>query len=378
MMTIKDLERLRTAGLYDPSAVDAERQRALLEELVAGGLTVDEITAVPRLGPLALRLFERLLRPGPRRSTADAAARTGLPLAMVQRIWRAWGFPGPSGEELCWTDGDIDALDFVRSVATIVGPEPAFHAARTMGMALSRIAEAEIALMRARLEAPLRERQVAGASILVQYRDVIEMYMPAALRAMEAVHRHHVMHVAARYTAHALSPSASNVLDVVVGFADLTGSTALVQRLDLADHDHAIARFEEITTERIVGAGATLAKHLGDGVMFVADVPVAACRLALDLVAAFSRAAGGLSVRVGLAAGRVAALRGDFFGPAVHQAARIVAVAAPETVVASDAVRVRCARDDAFAFAPLGAQRLHGFEDAVELFRLTPGARAAA
>jgi len=345
---------------------------------MTAGLTIDEILAVPRLGPLALRLFERLVRPGPRRSTVDAAARTGLPLAMAQRIWRAWGFPGPAGDELCWTDGDIDALDLVRSVAAIVGPEPAFHLARTMGMALSRIAEAEIALMRARLEAPLRERQVAGASILVQYRDVIEMYMPAALRAMEAVHRHHVMHVAARYTAHALSPSASNVLDVVVGFADLTGSTALVQRLDLADLDHAIARFEEITTERIVGAGATLAKHLGDGVMFVADVPVAACRLALDLVAAFSRAAGGLSVRVGLAAGRVAALRGDFFGPAVHQAARIVAVAAPETVVASDAVRARCARDDAFAFAALGAQRLHGFEDAVELFRLTPGARAAA
>jgi len=171
--------------------------------------------------------------------------------------------------------------------------------------------------------------------------------------------------------------SASNVLDVAVGFADLTGSTALVQRIDLEDLDHAITRFEEITTERIVGAGATLAKHLGDGMMFVADVPVAACRLALDLVAAFASAAGGLSVRVGLATGRVAALRGDFFGPAVHQAARIVAVAAPETVVASDAVRARCAREDAFAFAPLGAQRLHGFEDAVELFRLTPGAHVA-
>src|SRR5262249_58971089 len=106
----------------------------------------------------------------------------------------------------------------------------------------------------------------------------------------------------------------------------------------------AITRFEEETTDRIVRAGATLAKHLGDGVMFVAEVAEEACRLALDLVAAFAGDAGGLSVRVGLAAGRVAALRGAFFGPAVHQAARIVALAAPETAVASDAVRGRSAR----------------------------------
>jgi class 3 adenylate cyclase len=128
---------------------------------------------------------------------------------------------------------------------------------------------------------------------------------------------------------------------MVVGFADLTGSTALVQRADLAGLDRAITRFEETTSDLIARAGATLVKRLGDGVMFVAAEPEAALALALDVVAAFPAGGETPSARVGLAAGHVVALRGDFYGPAVHLAARLADAAAPATVLAAPDLRAR-------------------------------------
>jgi class 3 adenylate cyclase len=105
--------------------------------------------------------------------------------------------------------------------------------------------------------------------------------------------------------------------------------------------------------------------------MFVTAHPDAACTIALDLVDAFRDHAVAPPVRVGLAAGRVAALRGDFFGPPVHLAARIVGVAPPSTVLVSDDVRARIA--DVMPAVTCTAEppvALAGFETPVTLHRL--------
>jgi class 3 adenylate cyclase len=73
---------------------------------------------------------------------------------------------------------------------------------------------------------------------------------------------------------------------------------------------------------------------------------------------------------VGLAAGQVAALRGDFFGPPVHLAARIVGVAPPASVLVTGDVRERVADVPTLALVPVGPTALAGFERPVELFRL--------
>ena len=105
--------------------------------------------------------------------------------------------------------------------------------------------------------------------------------------------------------------------------------------------------------------------------MFVTSRPDVACAIALDLVDAFRAHPVAPPVRVGLAAGRVAALRGDFFGPPVHLAARIVGAAPPSTVLVSDDVRRRiegvglaltCSAEPPVALA--------GFESPITLHRL--------
>ena len=66
----------------------------------------------------------------------------------------------------------------------------------------------------------------------------------------------------------------------------------------------------------------------------------------------------------------VAALRGDFFGPPVHLAARIVGVAPPASVVVSAEIRERIADVPGLGVVGVGPTALSGFERPVELFRL--------
>jgi class 3 adenylate cyclase len=371
-MTDEELARLAEAEVYDPAAIDAADQRHLLERLVAQGLTVEDLATANRLGDIVLRAFEHLILPGERSSVADAADATRLTVEQVLTIRRAWGLGDPKDDERLITPPEIEALEFVRDTAGFVGPDLALHAARVMGTAMSRIAEAEIALVRSRLEAPMQERHESGAAMLGLYATVLEGVLPAALRTLDALHRAHLVAIGRRYSDWALPPTEHNVVDLVVGFADLTHSTTLVQQLDLAGLDRAITAFEATTSDVIAAAGATVVKRLGDGVMFVTSEPEVACRVALDLVDAFRNHPLAPPVRVGVAAGLVAALRGDFFGPAVHLAARIVSAAPPATVLVSDDVRARVADVVAgLVFTPEGAHTLAGFVEPIKLHRLT-------
>jgi class 3 adenylate cyclase len=365
-MSPADLERLRAAHIYDPDAADAADQIALLERLEARGLGPDDLLSAQRVGTIVFAAFEHLIRPGRRRTTAEVAATTGVSTDELRRLWRAWGFPDPAPDDACWTDADADATAIIRQVAAIAGLDGGMAIARAIGTAMSQVADSEVAFVRSQIEAPLHERQAPWATLLLQYERVIAEFLPAAEKLLDTVHRHHLTEFRRRY-AMALGPSPSNVVDVVVGFADITGSTALVERLHLAELEHALAVFEERTTDLIARAGATLVKRLGDGVMFVANEPAGACRLGLDLVAAFPEAEALPPVRVGLAAGAVAALRGDYFGPAVHRAARIVALGAPRTVLAGPEI-VGAIPSAAYRFTSIGTRSLAGFDRSVELF----------
>jgi adenylate cyclase len=369
-VTERDLERLAEAGVYGPSQDDAAEQRALLTRLLAQGLTVDELTSAHRLGNLVLRSFRHLIQPGDLLTLEEAAGAAGLAPDVVRRIRRAWGFPDPAAGERCFSAADAETVTFLQRMSDLVGPELALQTARAVGTAMSRVAEAEIALVRSQVEAPAQARGESGASMLLGYARVVESFLPAMVRAMDAVHRAHLVHLTRRYVAGALPASALNVVDMVVGFADLTGSTALAQRADLAGLDRAITRFEETTSDVIARAGATLVKRLGDGVMFVVAEPDAALALALDVVAAFPRGGETPPARVGLAAGRVVALRGDFYGPAVHLAARLADAAEPATVLAAPELRARVGEVAGVTLHALGPTRLAGFDDPIAPFEV--------
>src|SRR5262245_9361783 len=369
-MTPRDLERMQAAGMYDPAAADAEHQRVVLEGMEARGLTADDILSAHRLGALVLVAFEHLIRPGPLHTPEAVAAKTGVTQADLRQLRRAWGFPDPAPGEACWTEADIRTLELFRMIGTLASRDVALHIARTSGTAMSRIADAEIALIRSQLEAPMLDQGAPLASMLSAYENVIGAFLPAAARMLDALHRHFLLALGRRYVGWGLRPTSHNLLDLIIGFADLSGSTALVQQLDYVGLDRALSRVEERTSDVIAAGGVSLVKRLGDGVMFVSPEPARAARVALDLVDALSDAALGPPVRVGLAAGRVVALRGDFFGPAVHLAARLVHVAPPAAVLVSDTVRDQLADLTGLRCVPGGTHQLAGFEVPVTAHRL--------
>jgi adenylate cyclase len=368
-VTDEELARLAAAGIYRPSDDDAASQRAVIEQLLEQGVSVDDLTGAPRIGGLVLRAFQRVMQPGERITLREISARAGVEPAEMLRLRRALGFGDPAPGERCFVPADAEIMLFILGTMKLVGPELTMQMARAIGTAMSRIAEAEIALARSQVERRMETRGAAVASILARYGDVLGMFLPGVLRVIDAVHRAHLVDLARRYTESAGPPSEYNVLDLVIGFADLTRSTAMVRELDLAGLDRALATFEDVTTDLIAASGATLVKRLGDGVMFVTPHADLACALARRLVDAFRDNPSAPPARVGLAAGRVAALRGDFFGPAVHLAARIATVAPPASVLMSPALRERVPE---LAARSAGSHVLAGFGDPVELHELLP------
>lgn len=123
-----------------------------------------------------------------------------------------------------------------------------------------------------------------------------------------------------------------NVVQLAVGFADLAGYTGLWEELEPHHLALMLDRFEATTGDVIVAAGANVVKRIGDAVMFVTNAPGIGCALAVDLLEACA-AAKLPKLRVGIAFGDVMVRQGDFYGPTVNLAARLVSSAEAGTAL---------------------------------------------
>jgi len=104
-------------------------------------------------------------------------------------------------------------------------------------------------------------------------------------------------------------------------------------------------------------------KLIGDEAMFVIQDPGAACRLARSLVAASPQ-----PVRIGMAHGEVVAFHGDFYGPTVNLAARLVAAAQAATILVDESLAGATAGP--VTLEPVDAGPLRGFPDVTTTYRV--------
>jgi adenylate cyclase len=101
-------------------------------------------------------------------------------------------------------------------------------------------------------------------------------------------------------------------------------------------------------------------KMIGDEVMFVTDEPASGARIAVALAEAYADDETLPDVRVGLAMGPALAREGDYFGPTVNLASRIVNIAYAGSAVASDEVHEALEGHSEFGWKPLRPRRLKG------------------
>ena len=143
----------------DPAAAAHARIVARLREQ---GHSLEEIKAAGEDGRLAFGYIDELF---PRRETGislrEASDELGLEPALIERIWRAVGFPPWMAERL--DDQDLEALRYMASVLAAGFPLVAFlQILRVYGVSLRQVADAEARVFRIYVHEPLMRDGVSG------------------------------------------------------------------------------------------------------------------------------------------------------------------------------------------------------------------------
>jgi class 3 adenylate cyclase len=173
---------------------------------------------------------------------------------------------------------------------------------------------------------------------------------------------------------------------LTVMFTDLVGSTALSTKLDPEDLRTAIGAYHKCVAETVTRFDGFVAKYMGDGVLIYFGYPQAheddaerAVRAGLTLIDAVHRltTVEPLQVRIGIGTGVVVV--GDIVGSGEAQergvvgetpnlAARLQAVAAPNTIVIGPTTRRLLG--DLFEYHDLGGVEAKGFAAPVEAYEV--------
>ena len=169
---------------------------------------------------------------------------------------------------------------------------------------------------------------------------------------------------------------------VTVMFSDLVGSTALSGRMDPEDLREVISAYQKCVTETVERFGGFVAKYMGDGVLIYFGYPQAheddaerAVRAGLELVAAVGdlKTHAPLQTRIGIATGLVVV--GDLIGSGASQeqaiigetpnlAARLQAIAEPNSVVIAESTRRLLG--NLFELQDVAAKDLKGISEQVQ------------
>ena len=176
-------------------------------------------------------------------------------------------------------------------------------------------------------------------------------------------------------------PDVAERRQVTVMFSDLVGSTALSARMDPEDLREVISAYQKCVAEAVQRFGGFVANYMGDGVLVYFGYPEAheddaerAVRAGLELIAAVTalKTSVSLQTRVGIATGLVVvgdligsgkALESGIVGETPNLAARLQAVAVPNTVIIAESTRKLLG--NLFELEDIGAKDLKGITGSV-------------
>ncbi|HEY0227794.1 MAG TPA: adenylate/guanylate cyclase domain-containing protein [Mycobacterium sp.] len=358
-----DFDALETAGV-----ANARERADLIKYLDDLGFSADEMVEAELRGRLFGLAGDVLSWSGrPIYTLATAACELGITAEDVARAWTLLGLTVAGPDVPVLSQADVDALATWLALKTVVGQDGALGLLRVLGAAMARLAEAEATMIRAGtpdIQMTHTRDELATAQA---YRSVAE-FIPRLGALIDIVHRHHL--ISARTHFEGVLRDTSSAVVCGVGFADLSGFTALTQALTPAELSHMLNEFAGTVSDVVHADGGRIVKFIGDEAMWVSSAPDRLVQAAVDLVEHPSAREEGLQVRAGLAWGTVVAINGDYFGNPVNLAARLVAAAAPEQILATTELHLLLPDRPAVARGPL---TLKGFDAPVAAFDLHAG-----
>jgi class 3 adenylate cyclase len=357
---VSDVDAWISAGLYDPAVPGAPERLAMLEYLTSLGVEVDTMIEYDAKGHLGRAAPDQLVRPSPTLTRDEAAAASSLTPEQVDRAWLAIGLPVPESEK-AFNEGDVELLRAFAVGGELFGFDGIVQFSRVLGSSLGRVAEAAVASFLVNVEAPLLEG--GGDSLARSSTSVESLQLLLALPdVFGPLFRRHV-HAAIERSRATQDPGSFDRFRMAVGFLDLVGYTEWSRDLSSTALADAVNDFEGEANDRITRAGARVVKNIGDAVMFVALDSATACRLALELSAYVHTHPSLTELRGAVTTGEVVARDGDYFGPTVNRAARLVKAAEPGGVVSDRPV-------EGFPSEPLTSQSLRGIDGVVAIYAI--------
>lgn len=152
---------------------------------------------------------------------------------------------------------------------------------------------------------------------------------------------------------------------LTVLMTDIVDSTVELERMGDQRWQVVLEQLDDLVGRRLGAHGGERVKHTGDGYLLAFAGPTRA----IECAQAISRDAArlGLRLRTGIHTGECERRGRDLSGLAVHIAARIMAAAQPDSILASGTVR-DLAVGSGIAFEPRGARELKGVDGEWQLF----------
>ncbi|WP_343576074.1 adenylate/guanylate cyclase domain-containing protein [Mycobacterium sp.] len=360
MVDSLDFEAIQAAGIADPRA-----RADLLEYLADLGFTVDDMAEAERRGRLFGLAGDALLQSGRQTHTLRTAAESiGVPVAHIEYAWSMLGLTVEDSDTPALSQADVDGLATWVELRTHMGQNAADGFLRVLGATVARLADAASTMIRNSVPGLWLGHTNDELTTALAYRQAAH-FVPRLGAMIDAAHRHHLVSTRTFIEGVEVGPSATVMCGV--GFADLSGFTALTQTLTPAELSVMLAEFAATVSDVVHADGGRVVKFLGDAVMWVSQKPDRLAKAAFDLVDHPRAHQAGLQVRAGLGYGPTVTLNGDYFGNAVNLAARLVAAAAPGQILAAAEVLEQLPNWAAVEQEPL---QLKGFDTPVIAYEL--------
>lgn len=345
-------------------APDVAIRQALVTHLRAAGYDDLLLHQAAEHGRLYALEGDQLVRSGAVVLTlADVASRLGQDVHATTQLWRALGLEEPVASEPVATEEEAAALAVWPLIAQLVGEHQTLALARVHATATARMGEAVAAAMVEALPAIDLLHSSDELATSHAYAAAASL-MPQVVRSVEMLYRHHLL-AATRHFEEAQAPAGFGLQGVpwCIAFADLCGFTQATERLDAPTLHNLLGEFESLAHDEAASAGVRCVKLIGDAAMFVGASPEGLAQAVHGLIVRVAELEATLPVRAGMAAGDVVVRAGDYFGPAVNLAARILQLALPGEVLAEPTLALRLGSSwEVQAGAP---QQVKGIDESV-------------
>ncbi|NNN19421.1 MAG: hypothetical protein HKL84_06150 [Acidimicrobiaceae bacterium] len=347
----------------------------LLEMLRERDISDEEITTALANDALHLLAVDQMLGPPRKRlSIRDVSEETGVDQASIRRLWRALGFADVADEEKTFSSIDVQAITSLSSLmrTSTTDFDVAIQLSRVIGSSMARIAAAEIVASNSLKGVGLGSKDFTTVDLADRFTQYSASVLPAVPELLIYAWIRH-FHAAGRRAMVALDNGVRDVSEriLAIGFIDLVGFTVLSQQLTTQELGAVVSRFEELSADAVSRRGGRVVKMIGDEVMYVTEGPEEAVEIGLELKQEYAKDKLLSEVRGGVAYGSVLAREGDFYGPVVNLASRIVSIANPGSILVSDGIQKALSGKSKHRLVPLRPRYLKDL-GSVQLWVVNP------